>query len=56
VGVVGTVVPAGFEPLPPGLELLLLVVPAQPFRIRASRLKKESKRTGRSTPHPLFFA
>ena len=56
VGVVGTVVPVGFEPLPPGLELLLLAVPAQPLRMRASRLERESKRMGVSTPHPLVFA
>ena len=55
VGVVGTVVPVGFEPLPPGLGLLLLVVAAQPLRIRASRLERESKRIGVDTPHPLVF-
>jgi hypothetical protein len=55
VGVVGTVVPVGFEPLPPGLELLLLAVPAQPLRMRASRVQRERK-MGRIIPHPLFFA
>jgi hypothetical protein len=55
VGVVGTVVPVGFEPLPPGLELLLLAVPAQPLRMRASRVERESKRMGVSTA-PLVFA
>jgi hypothetical protein len=54
--VLGTVVPVGFEPLPPGLELLLLVVPAQPVRMRANRVQRERRRTGERTPHPLFFA
>jgi hypothetical protein len=54
VGMVGTAVPVGFEPLPPGLGLVLLAVPAQPLRTRASRVQRERK-MGRSAP-PLFFA
>ena len=55
VGVVGTVVPVGFEVLPPGLDLLPLVAPAQPLRTRTSRVERESKRIGVDTPHPLVF-